>query len=201
MSVDANTVISNGSNTLSFRGAQNYVFDSAFIGTLTVTNGLIGTGIVNSTNILDGTILGADISTGTITGANISAGTITGTNISAGSILASNISANSLDFAQFKDSMSVDANTVISNGANTLTFRGAQNYVFDSALIGTLTVTNGINCTGCINSTNILDGTITSADISAGAILAANLSANSLDFAQFKDSMTLDANTVISGSS
>src|SRR5438046_6895701 len=91
MTLDANTVISSSSFTLSFRGANAVNFDSANISTLTLTNVLNGTGVINSTNILDGTIVGADIS------------------------------SNALDFTSFAQTLNFDGNLTINQNSGTET--------------------------------------------------------------------------------
>jgi hypothetical protein len=83
-----------------------------------------------------------------------------------------------------------------SSGAITL---GVANNGILSTMLGNAAVTGAKLAADSVSSDKILDATITGADVAAGTISGSHMVVNTIDFAQMKDTMTMDNDLLISG--
>ncbi|MBP9852484.1 MAG: hypothetical protein QG629_319 [Patescibacteria group bacterium] len=130
---------------------EAYIFDADNTGTLSSGTLALGslsyTGVLTDTNISDTLTVGATSSVSdSALSSNVTklGSSIESSEITDGTIVAADMAADSLDFTEFKDSMTLDATTTIAAGANNLAVNldGTGDFVVQDSGVTSFTVTD-----------------------------------------------------------
>ena len=172
MSMDANTTIDLNGADLNFNGGLLMLDDSVQ---------RVGIGTVSPASTLQ------VVGTVAATAFNGSGAGLTG-------ITFTSFAADTIDFEAIGDTLALDATTTIDLNGSDLNFNGGLLMLDDSAQnigIGTITPTSKLQVVGQVLATSF------NGDGSAVTGVVATVVADSLDFEDFKDAMSMDANTTI----